>query len=49
VIFIALAVWRWRIQKRDGVPALGYLVVTGIVVLALVYQGSVGGLMAFGK
>lgn len=49
VVFIALAVWRWRIQKRQAVPGLAYFVVAGIVVLALVYQGSVGGLMVFGK
>jgi uncharacterized membrane protein len=49
VIFIALAVWRWRIQKRQIAPGLAYFVIAGIVVLALVYQGSVGGLMVFGK
>jgi len=48
VIFILLAIWRWRIHKRNDVPSLGYLVVTAIVALALVYQGSLGGLMVFG-
>jgi uncharacterized membrane protein len=49
LVFIVLAVWRWRIHKRDGVPTLAYLAVAVIAVLALVYQGSIGGLMAFGK
>ena len=49
VIFILLAIWRWRIQKRDAVPGVSYMVVLAIVALALVYQGSLGGLMVFGK
>lgn len=49
LVFIALAVWRWRIQKRQVAPGLAYFVIAGIAVLALVYQGSVGGLMVFGK
>lgn len=49
VIFILLAIWRWRIQKRNAVPGITYMVVLAIVALALVYQGSLGGLMVFGK
>jgi plastocyanin/uncharacterized membrane protein len=49
VIFILLAIWRWSIQKRKLAPGVGYLIVTGIVVLALIYQGSLGGLMVFGR
>jgi len=49
VIFAGLAAWRWRIRKRDGVPTIGYLVFTSIVVLALIYQGSLGGTMVFGR
>ncbi len=49
VIFILLAIWRWKIQKRNSVPGAGYLAVTAIIVLALIYQGSLGGLMVFGK
>jgi plastocyanin/uncharacterized membrane protein len=49
VVFILLAIWRWTIQKRNVVPGAVYLIVTAIVALALVYQGSLGGLMAFGK
>lgn len=49
VIFILLAIWRWNIQKRNAAPGMVYLIVTGIVVLALIYQGSLGGLMVFGR
>lgn len=49
VIFILLAIWRWRLQKRDGAPNLVYMAIAGIVVLALIYQGSLGGLMVFGR
>jgi uncharacterized membrane protein/plastocyanin len=49
LVFIVLAVWRWRFQKRDEVPSFGYLALTAVSVLALVYQGSLGGLMVFGK
>jgi plastocyanin/uncharacterized membrane protein len=49
VVFILLAVCRWRIQKRGDVPGVLYLAVTAVVALALVYQGSLGGLMVFGK
>ncbi len=33
VIFILLAIWRWRIQKRDAVPGVSYMVVLAIVAL----------------
>jgi len=49
VVFALLAMWRWRIQKQGGVPTIGYLIFTGIVVLALIYQGSLGGAMVFGR
>ena len=48
LVFIFLAVWRWRIHKRNEAPSLGYLAVAALIVLALVYQGSVGGAMVFG-
>jgi uncharacterized membrane protein len=48
VAFIILATWRWRIYRRDVVPSRGYLGFALLTVLALVYQGSLGGLMAFG-
>ena len=49
VAFVVLAVWRWRIQRREVPPTLTYLSFTAILVLALVYQGSLGGSMVFGK
>lgn len=49
VIFILLAIWRWRPQNRNSAPSLVYLVITAVVVLALIYQGSLGGLMVFGR
>jgi plastocyanin/uncharacterized membrane protein len=49
LVFIALAVWRWRIYRRNAVPTLAYLAFAVIAVLALVYQGSLGGAMVFGQ
>jgi uncharacterized membrane protein len=49
VAFIVLALWRWRIQKKNGVPGIAYMAVAAVAALALVYQGSLGGLMVFGK
>jgi len=49
LVFAVLAVWRWRIHKRNEVPTIAYLLFTGIIVLALIYQGSLGGAMAFGR
>jgi uncharacterized membrane protein len=48
LVFIVLAVWRWRLYKQNAVPTLAYLVFAVIAVLALVYQGSLGGAMVFG-
>lgn len=47
--FVALVLWRWQFQRRDGAPGLSYLTVSFVTVLALVYQGSLGGMMVFGK
>jgi uncharacterized membrane protein len=49
LIFIVLAVWRWRIYRQNAVPGIGYLVFAAVSVLALIYQGSLGGLMLFGR
>jgi uncharacterized membrane protein/plastocyanin len=49
VLFVALALWRWNIQRRGVAPPIAYLAFAGIAVLALVYQGSLGGAMLFGK
>ncbi len=48
LLFIVLAVWRWRTYKRALPPTIKYLVFALLVCLALVYQGSLGGGMAFG-
>lgn len=49
LLFIVLAVWRWRIYKRDASPGIAYLAFALLVVVALVYQGSLGGAMVFGQ
>lgn len=49
VVFIVLAVWRWRLYRRNAVPTLAYLAFALVAVLALVYQGSLGGGMVFGR
>ena len=48
VLFVILAIWRGRIYKRDATPSWTYLGYALLVVVALVYQGSLGGAMAFG-
>jgi plastocyanin/uncharacterized membrane protein len=48
-LFVILAIWRWKIHKQDAAPNFPYLTFAAIVVLALVYQGSLGGKMVFGK
>ena len=46
--FPILVVWRWRFQKRGESPGLAYFVTAVLTLLALMYQGHVGGSMAFG-
>jgi uncharacterized membrane protein len=48
-LLVLLAIWRWSIHKRDAAPSFPYIMLAAIVVLALVYQGSLGGRMVFGK
>jgi plastocyanin len=48
LLFIVLAVWRWRLYRRTVPPSWTYLAVALVAVLALVYQGSLGGAMVFG-
>jgi plastocyanin/uncharacterized membrane protein len=48
LLFAFLAVWRWRIYRRDAYPGFIYLSFALLVVLALIYQGSIGGSMVFG-
>lgn len=49
MVFIVLAVWRWRLYRQNAVPTLAYLAFAVVAVLALVYQGSLGGAMVFGR
>jgi uncharacterized membrane protein len=46
--FPILVVWRWRFHKRGEGPGLAYFVTATLTLLALMYQGHVGGSMAFG-
>jgi uncharacterized membrane protein len=46
--FPILLVWRWRSHKRGESPGLAYFVAAVLTLLALMYQGHVGGSMAFG-
>lgn len=46
--FLVLAVWRGRLFMADEKPNIIYFVVAALVVAALMYQGSLGGKMAFG-
>lgn len=43
-----LAIWRWRFHRRGARPGLVYFLIAALTLLALVYQGHVGGSMAFG-
>jgi plastocyanin/uncharacterized membrane protein len=47
--FLALAAWRWQLHKSGSSPSWSYLSAAFILVLALVYQGSLGGRMVFGN
>jgi uncharacterized membrane protein len=49
LFFIVLALWRWSIYRRGVSPGFTYLVAATLAVAALVYQGSLGGAMVFGK
>lgn len=48
VVLIVLAIWRSRYHSRALSPSVGYLIVAFVAVVALVYQGSLGGAMLFG-
>jgi plastocyanin/uncharacterized membrane protein len=47
--FVALALWRGSLHRRNLPPTAPYLCTAALLVLALVYQGSLGGSMVFGK
>jgi uncharacterized membrane protein len=48
VAFVILTLWRWSIYSRKELPGAPYLIIMLIVVLGLVYQGTLGGAMVFG-
>ena len=48
VLFILLAVWRWTFHRRAIPPSWTYIGFATVAVLALIYQGSLGGTMVFG-
>jgi uncharacterized membrane protein len=48
VLLMALAAWRRLAKKRDEAPSILYIAFAALVVLALGYQGSLGGEMVFG-
>lgn len=48
LLFAILVFWRWTFYKREVPPSLAYLALAAIAVLALIYQGSLGGRMVFG-
>ncbi len=45
---VGLAVWRGVLHDRNAIPRTLYFVVACTVLLPLIYQGSIGGMMAFG-
>ena len=47
-LFIVMAVWRWSIYSRNQSPGMTYISFGILVVVALIYQGTLGGVMAFG-
>ena len=46
--FPVLLIWRWRFHRGGESPGLAYLMTAALTMLALIYQGHVGGSMAFG-
>ncbi len=48
IALIILAIWRWSIYARSEAPGVLYILLAFIVVLALVWQGTLGGEMVFG-
>lgn len=48
LIFIVLALWRWSIHSHRQSPGFFYLALAFLTVVALTYQGTLGGAMVFG-
>jgi uncharacterized membrane protein len=49
LIFLVLALWRRRIHVSGGMASPPYLVLLFVAVILLIYQGSLGGIMLFGR
>lgn len=47
--FIILAIWRGRLHLRGEAPSIAYFLLAIIVLVLLIYQGSLGGMMVFGN
>jgi uncharacterized membrane protein len=48
VLFLVAGAWRWKLHARDITPGFAYLGFCLLLVVALMYQGALGGQMAFG-
>jgi uncharacterized membrane protein len=48
VFLIILAIWRGVIPSRGQFAGTSYIIIASLLMGALAYQGSLGGLMAFG-
>jgi uncharacterized membrane protein len=48
VCFVLMAMWRYRIYRRNVPPSVVYLIVGIVLVAALVVQGALGGEMLLG-
>ena len=48
VLLAGLICWRWQIRRRNYYPSAAYLLTGVALVLAVVYQGHLGGTQSFG-
>jgi uncharacterized membrane protein len=47
VLLVAVFAWRWHFHRRQQSPTWAYFMVAGAFVLALAYQGHLGGEQVF--
>jgi uncharacterized membrane protein len=47
VLLFGLFAWRWRSYKRQQWPTTGYFVIGAVFIVALAYQGHLGGEQVF--
>lgn len=47
VLFVLLAGWRFTIHFKGRTPSISYFVLAFVILIALMYQGSLGGKMVF--